>query len=85
MFNYLVSSRGASTWRAHAAICVKKKKKKKSPSATEMGFFPLLQLTLESKVHFSLLMTRIKAEPTRTIAVALDDKCQTEILADMED
>lgn len=59
--------------------------KKKFPRAIETDFFPLLQLIIESKVHFSLSMTRIKAELTRTIAVALDDKCQTKILAAMED
>ena len=50
----------------------------------ETDFFPLLQMTLESKVHFSLPMPRIKAEPTKTIAVALHDKYQTKTLADLK-
>lgn len=63
----------------------KKKKKKRAPSDPETDIYPLLQMILESKVHFSPQMPRIRAEPTRTTAVTLHDKCQTKTLADAKD
>lgn len=61
------------------------KKKNAHVLLKETDFFPLFQLTLESKVYFTFSLSRIKAEPIRTIAVVSDDKCQIKILADMED
>ena len=54
-------------------------KKKKAPSDPETDIFPLLQMILESKVHFSPQMPRIRAEATRTTAVTLHDKCQLKL------
>ena len=55
------------------------KKKKKAPSDPETDIFPLLQMILESKAHFSPQMPRIRAEATRTTAVTLHGKCQLQL------
>lgn len=61
------------------------KKKKKAPSDPETDIFALLQMIIESKVHFSLQMPRTKAEPTRPTAVTLHDKCQIKTRTDVKD